>query len=454
MSVTAPHAPARCEVGRRYWWYTASRCVSMLLLIQSVTLVHPLPSDAQTSSIVTPLFFGVHVSSTIYQPWPVVSFGTIRTWDHWPGISWKSISCAPGVYDWSILDHFVEKAIGRGVDIIYTFGVIPSWASTNPAGGGCAYGNGTCYPPDVDAWKNFVTVITTRYTGKIKYWELWNEPNVAKFWNGTSIDLVSLAAAAYPIIKAAGGVVVSPSPQGANAYKWLDSYFEAGGYSYLDVVAFHGYLYGDPEQIIDLVSNVRSVVAKYDSVGARPIWDTEHNWGDPTWPFGATGQQAAWLARFIPLSFANGIARSVWYMWDGYDGQAQWGMLYNAAIKQLQEPGVAYREVYGWMVNADLGPCSVDGATYQCPLTRVGGYEGLITWIATADPTYVTPFTAPEKYTQYRTLDGRTLPVASDRVVPLGMKPVLLEKPVTGAIDTLAPSTPTEVSATSPSSSE
>lgn len=407
---------------------------NILLLLSLITF----SSSAATTgtadcpaSKITSRSFGLHLSAPTHQPWPTVPFGTIRTWDQWPSVTWSSVNPAPGVYQWSRLDNFVTEVAARDVDIIYTFGVTPRWASVNPSGTGCAYGDGTCYPPRVDAWAEFLSAITARYRGKIKYWELWNEPNVPAFWAGGTAKLVELAAAAYPIVRAGGGTVLSPSPQGANGHKWLDAYFTAGGSAYVDIVAFHGYIHGPPEKIVGIIGDIRRVAAGNHGLASKPIWDTEHSWGNSGWPFGAEpAQQAAWLSRFILLSFANGVERSVWYMWDGYDGKDQWGMLFNADKQQLQEPGMAYRQVYDWLVHAAVGPCRETGAIYACHISRVDGYQGLAIWAVTADPRHFVPFTRPKSYTQYRTLDSE-VPVIfrdGDDVVTLSMKPLLLEK--------------------------
>ena len=372
-------------------------------------------------------FFGMHYSSAQYQPWPGVQFSTLRTWDQYPGVSWADLNPSSGVYNWANLDTVVNAAVAHGVDIIYTFGYVPPWASSNPTGS-CAGGPvGTCYRPNPVAWQDFVTQITARYKGKIKYWELWNEPNAGNFWQGTPSDLVTMASAAYPIIAASGGTTLSPAPQGDNAYQWLGSYFAAGGGPYSDIVTFHGYVGGAPELINTLTAKVKSTMAQYGV--SRWVWDTEHSWGDSTWPFGATSdEQSAWLARYIVLSFSDGINRTVWYKYDGYEGQPQWGTMFDATSKQMSKPGLAYQQVYKWIVGAKMDSCVLSGAVYQCHLTRATPYEALIVWNVDTMDSQPATFTPPTGYTQYQTLDGTTTSFGAGAQVPIGMKPILLER--------------------------
>jgi Glycosyl hydrolase catalytic core len=373
-------------------------------------------------------FFGMDFSSATYQPWPGVQFSTLRTWDQYPGVSWADLNPSSGVYNWANLDAVVNAATAHGVDIVYTFGYVPPWASSNPTGS-CAGGPvGTCYAPNPVAWQDFVTQVTARYKGKIKYWELWNEPNAGNFWQGTPSDLVTMASAAYNIIKNAGGTLLSPAPQGNNAHLWLSSYFAAGGGPYTDSVSFHGYVGGAPELITTLAANVKGVMAQYGLSG-KQLWDTEHSWGDSSWPFGATpDQQAAWLARFVSLSLSSKIDRSIWYKYDSYEGQAQWGSLFDATSKQMSKPGLAYQQVYKWIVGAKMDSCVLSGAVYQCHLTRTTPYEALIVWNVDTMDSQTATFTPPTAYTQYQTLDGTTTSFGAGAQVPIGMKPILLER--------------------------
>jgi hypothetical protein len=405
--------------------------------------VLPLPPSPTIS--VQPLFFGIFLASPTLLPWPATdNFAILRTGAS-NGVEWKSINPLPDVYDWSKLDLTVQKAQENGKDVLYVLGGsnTPQWASTNQDGTGCAGGPGTCYAPIIAEWQKFLTAVTARYDGnhrhgKIKYWELWNEPDTPNHWGQVDDPygkMVELARAAYPIIKAADpdNVVVSPSPQGANSYKWLDTYFAAGGDQYADAIAFHSYFFGgEPEQIITLVENVRQVQAKYPALAGKPLWDTEHSFGLETWPFAANDdEQSAWVARHKILSASVGIESSNWYLWDGWAGQPHYGWLYNLNDKIIRKPGIAYNEVHNWLVNADIGTSTITPSSYegvrQSQLSRPNGYKGLIVWASSQTPSFTKAFTVPAGYIKYRTLDGKTEHTSGGSVLTLTMKPVLLE---------------------------
>ncbi len=406
---------------------TAQNNQTSILLAKTKIAKHTSPestpatsSPPTSSSTVVPAeFFGMHLAAQTYTGWPSVKFATQRIWDSWPSVAWSNLNPSQGTYTWANLDALVNNSLSHNVELVYTFGYVPAWASTNPTGSCDGNTAGSCYPPNLQAWKDFVTQITTRYQGKIKYWELWNEPNATNFWKGTNTHLVAMAREAYTIIKNSGGIVLTPAPQGTSSPAWMDAYLGAGGQWYADIITFHSYLYDAPEALIPLVDSMRNVQAKY-SLSTRPLWDTEHSWGNNTWPMGANeDQQSAWLARFLVLSYTKGIQRSFWYGWEHFD----WGTLYDRTTQQIRKPGIAYREVYNWMIGATFSPCTANGVVYQCDISRANGYQAKIIWSTGSTVGY----TVPSGYVRLRTIDAQSSTISGGQTISVGMKPVLIE---------------------------
>ena len=385
----------------------------------------PPPAPPTTGTL--PAYFGMHETNAAAHNWPSVGFGTFRTWDVYPHVSWADINTTKGVYDWTNLDNLVSLAHSHGVDLIYTFGRTPAWASSNPTGSCPSNPDGSCYPPsNQQDWKDFVAGISARYAGTIKYWELWNEPNASNFWAGTTAQMVTMAQDAYPIIKAGdSGAVLSPAPQGTGAYRWMDEYLAAGGGAYADVVTFHGYLGSSngvadpPENIASLIANMKGIMASYGQ-GSKELWDTEHSWGNDA-NLADQDHQAAWLARHVIVSWSTGVARSVWYLWDG----AYVGTLWDP-VNGIHQAGRAYGEVYKWLVGSTLtAPCSMaSDSTWTCFLTRASGSEAEIIWNSSG---VTSAHTVSSPYTQYSDLLGNTFAVPANGSVMIGHAPLLFQ---------------------------
>jgi hypothetical protein len=281
----------------------------------------------------------------------------------------------------------------------------------------------------MEDWDNFLYALATHAAGRIKYWELWNEPNLPHFWSGGIPAMAQMAQRAYRIIKSVdpSAMVLTPSATaGAPGISaWLDRYFAAGGGAYADIVAFHSYPPYDENATAEYTNTVIDAVEKVTSAygqGSKPIWDTEASWGRST-RLPDMDAQAAYVARSYILHWSRGVQRFYWYNWNSL----LWGTLWDTFTSSILKPGIAYGEVYNWMVGATLSdPCSMaPNSTWTCTLTRPGVYEAEIVWnSAVASPTTL-PFTPSSRFAQYRDLDGNVVGITG--AVPIGSKPILLE---------------------------
>ena len=360
-----------------------------------------------------------------YNPWPAVSPCSKRLWD--TGAVWKNINTSYGNYNWSWLDTLMLQAAQHGADTVFTFGVVPSFASTNPGLTGCGYGYGTCAPPVLSDWRAFVDALTRHSAanqaagkGHIGAYELWNEPNASNWWGGTPQQMVTLAQAAYSIIKQndPSAVVISPTAQGIYGWRWTQSFFAAGGQNYIDVVGMHGYLprgTSQPEYYLNfLLTNTHNVMNNY-GVGSKPIWDMEANWtADTNLP--STYQQAAFLARSYILRLFNNVQRFYWYSWDNVYNGTLW-----TKSGGLRPAGVAYGQVRNWLMGATLGGCTNSGAVWTCNISRSSGYQGLLVW----DQSGSTSYKPPSGFNHYRDISGGVHNVGGS--ITIGQQPFLLE---------------------------
>src|SRR6267154_4606149 len=197
----------------RFWIASTMKIwtTSKLILFWSIFWFSPFVSSTWSQTPAT--FFGTHIHSGVLgsQPWPPVPMGSIRLWDTYT--TWNDLEPSKGVYAWSNFDGYLALAHAHNVDVLYTFGGTAEWAATGSSAN-CAYGPGSCFPPsNIQDWDDFVTAVVTHAAGKIKYWELWNEPNLKEFWAGDVSTLVMMAQHAYKIIKAAqpSAIILSPA---------------------------------------------------------------------------------------------------------------------------------------------------------------------------------------------------------------------------------------------------
>jgi putative glycosyl hydrolase len=394
-------------------------CSSAIAIIASAGVAPDTAQPTTSPPVASSEFFGLTFLNYMYVS-PRLTFGTTRTWDSFPALDWASANSAAGQYNFAPLNSYIAANKGRRVQIIYTFGRTPHWASTTPDAAG-PYGPGQCAPPVISAWDQYVTAIVTNSAGRIKYWELWNEPDQKGFYCGDLATMATVAQHAYRIIKSIdpSAMVLSPAATGRTGATWLDSFIKAGGLHTFDIVAFHGYEGVHAERITAAVDAYRSVLGRHN-LSTMPLWDTEGSWGENT--IGDDAHRAAFLSKFFILQWSKGVDRVLWY---AYDGDPKWGRLIDTAGNLLPQ-GVAYRETYKWIVGATLTQlCAQDhNQTWTCSLTRPGGYKAQVVWNSNA--TSSLSFTAPAQITEYRDLSGGVHPIVGGTVQVQNL-PILLE---------------------------
>ena len=148
-------------------------------------------------------------------PWPT-EVTHIRIWDI--GCTWRDIHTAPDTYNWDRLDAVVAKAAGR--HLTYVIAATPKWLAKHPDQPHFApwLGAGSnSMPHSVDEFNKFVWQLATRYKGRIKAYEVWNEPQLADFmfpYNDAECNtLATMQQRAYHTIKSIdpAAVVLSAS---------------------------------------------------------------------------------------------------------------------------------------------------------------------------------------------------------------------------------------------------
>ncbi|MBE6373122.1 MAG: hypothetical protein E7055_13745 [Lentisphaerae bacterium] len=89
---------------------------------------------------------------------------------------WAKTEKVPGKYDFAWLDHIIDDAGGRGLNILLeTDYGNPAY----PGGGGPDLAGG--FPESEEAlaaWDRWVEAMARRYAGKVRDWAMWNEPDI------------------------------------------------------------------------------------------------------------------------------------------------------------------------------------------------------------------------------------------------------------------------------------
>lgn len=261
---------------------------------------------------------------------PPCTFKYARTHDYAPGskrVRWSSIESSAGIYDWSALDQFVDVHAAAGRTIIHTLYGTPNWASARPAEAS-SYGPGiAAEPANLATWDAYCAACASRYAGRIAYYEVWNEPNVAGFYTGTQTILAQMTRRAAQTIKgidAAAKIISSPvtSLQGGNGQSYFAAMMAASDgaasnmAAWVDTVGVHLYP-NTAASIGSIPSMLATFAASLPGLGltGKPIFNTEFGVLTPEMQAHSQTERAALLTRMLLLAAvcSGGCQASVWY---------------------------------------------------------------------------------------------------------------------------------------------
>lgn len=114
--------------------------------------------------------------------------------------SWWAIQPQPDIWRWELMDEMVDAFAADGIEMQVLLGYSVRWA-VDPAIKG--HGKDVLFAaPDLDAWRAYVAASVKRYQGRVRLWEVWNEPDLT-FWRGTTEQYIALARVAIEEIRRA-----------------------------------------------------------------------------------------------------------------------------------------------------------------------------------------------------------------------------------------------------------
>lgn len=237
---------------------------------------------------------------------------------------------------WEKYDQIVEMAESQGLELIVRLSTPPAWSR--------AQGEemGTFAPPDnVQDFADYVSAVVSRYKGRIRYYQLWNEPNIYPEWGHYPIDpeaYVELLKAGAEAARAADPNVViiagalaatidlqpnaTPNQQSLSDLIFLQRMYDAGAAPYFDIMAVQGYgLWSGPTdtrmhpRVLNISHHlfIRDLMVK-NGDAHKPIWISEMNWNaapegvEPRYGRVTPEQQA----RYLPLAYQRVLDKWPW----------------------------------------------------------------------------------------------------------------------------------------------
>jgi hypothetical protein len=263
-------------------------------------------------------------------------------------LNWSSVEPTKGSFNWTYEDNFIGRLASHGIRTVPF-----AWGSPPWVGSGKLAQPPTSSAADQAAWRDFLQRAVSRYGPGGSYWgtpyhqqfgasatplpvqswQIWNEPNLKKFFSpGSTVaqsaqKYAKLLTISHDAIKSrdqSAKIVLAGMPFYGDSTAWtfLDNIYQVPGIkNYFDAAATHPYAcnVGD---VHDGMVQFRAVMTNHAD-GTTPLWVTEFAWGSgPPDRFcknkGLTGQ-AQLLDSSFKLFLRNrsywNVQRLYWFLW-------------------------------------------------------------------------------------------------------------------------------------------
>jgi polysaccharide biosynthesis protein PslG len=266
---------------------------------------------------------------------------------------------------WAKYDFIVEQAHAYGLQILARLDAPPDWARKTPV---------SHSPPRNNAdYADYVAAVVSRYKGQIRYFQIWNEPNLEGEWAGQPdpAEYTALLKAAYQAAHAANPDVVvlmaplAPTaergPANINDLIYMQGMYDAGAGPYFDLgnVVVYGLGYSPEERRtgLDRINFSRPVltraVMERNGDAAKGMWASEYGYMSlpPDWAADPLNKPSIWGNDSAETQAA--------YLVDGYQrARAEWPWMGPMFVWMLREPDPIPHEPqpYFSILNPDFTP--------------------------------------------------------------------------------------------------
>ncbi|MCL5998968.1 MAG: endo-1,4-beta-xylanase [Chloroflexi bacterium] len=273
---------------------------------------------------------------------------------------------------WDKYDNIVSLAEKHGLQLIVRLSSPPAWAHA----GRPELGN--FGPPAAqNDFADYVETVVHRYQGRIRYFQVWNEPNIYPEWGDQQVnpeDYTALLCSAYQrakqvdpevvIISAALAPTVAQDGRDLSDLVFLQRMYNAGASKCFDILSAQGYgLFSGPNdhRTSPLTTNVARHVLLRDIMvrngdAAKPIWLSELNWDAvPDTPdkikdwgkYGVVTEQEQ--ARYVPMTYERAKKEwpwvgvmAIWFFKRASDSERDQAMYYFRMVEPDFSPTPLY----------------------------------------------------------------------------------------------------------------
>jgi polysaccharide biosynthesis protein PslG len=230
---------------------------------------------------------------------------------------WRNVEPEEGRWTWPALDNQMGYMASNKMEFGgLLLGSVP-WEKSDQAAG--------LPVSNLPAWSTYVSELVRHCRGKVKYWEVWNEPPNFTAPNQTPADYAKVVVAAYDAAKAADPACLVGLAGKSVHVNYLEQVIKAGAKDHFDYVTLHPYEVlgtvadnaGTEALYMNIVPTVRKMLAAQNPAKKLvPIIFTELGYDASK----GADQQGQALVKAYCMGIAQGVACIQWF--EGRDGDS------------------------------------------------------------------------------------------------------------------------------------
>jgi hypothetical protein len=185
-------------------------------------------------------------------------------------------------YNFTASDFYVKTISDLGIHIIFRLGYSAEGKSAT---------RHNAPPPSYEKWAAVVEHIVRHYNegwddglhANIRYWEVWNEPDITDFWSGTPEQYYRLYEVTVRALKRVDPTLRVGGPALAGHELFLDGFLAYARQRALplDFLSWHIYTQ-DPADVAKRAERFHEMLMRYGYAGAQSVLD-EWNYGPLNW---------------------------------------------------------------------------------------------------------------------------------------------------------------------------
>lgn len=299
-----------------------------------------------------------------------------------PRTGWGDVEPAEGKWNWEKLDSQMKYLEDQHIDFGGALIGTPRW-NTKDRPGSLPVNN-------LAGWSTYVSEIVKHCKGKVKRWEVWNEPPNFTGRDQTPADYAKIVVSAYDAAKAADPDCLVGLAAKSVHVNYLEQVIKAGARDHFDFITLHPYEVlngiadnaGTEAVFMHIVPTVRKMLAAQNPAKANaPIIFTEL--GSDVGKKGADTQAHA-LVKAYAMGIAQGVACIQWF--EGMDGDSgPMGLLQSNGSPRPAYTAMAQLIKHLGQHPAYLGWVLLNGRDYGFAFQGARGAV-LVTWAPPGKP--------------------------------------------------------------------